>query len=66
MQVDIVLSNGFLVRAVVPSGVSATLKLHDGGKDYLGKGFLKAVANANTIIGPALVGMICKILNDWI
>lgn len=60
VEVDIVLSDGYLARAAVPSGASTgvyeALELRDGGKDYLGKGVSKAVANVNTIIGPALVG----------
>ena len=36
----------------------AALELRDGVKgDYMGKGVSKAVANVNTVIGPALVGM---------
>ncbi|XP_076896859.1 enolase-like, partial [Bidens hawaiensis] len=60
VEVDITLSDGTLARAAVPSGASTgiyeALELRDGGSDYLGKGVLKAVANVNTIIGPALVG----------
>ncbi|KAK6943973.1 Enolase, N-terminal [Dillenia turbinata] len=60
VEVDVVLSDGTLARAAVPSGASTgvyeALELRDGGKDYLGKGVLKAVENVNTIIGPALVG----------
>ncbi|KAK5836295.1 Enolase 2 [Gossypium arboreum] len=48
------------VRAAVPSGASTgiyeALELRDGGSDFLGKGVSKAVANVNTIIGPALIG----------
>ncbi|KAI3725291.1 hypothetical protein L1987_65074 [Smallanthus sonchifolius] len=60
VEVDITLSDGSLARAAVPSGASTgiyeALELRDGGSDYLGKGVSKAVANVNTIIGPALVG----------
>ncbi|KAM0056604.1 putative phosphopyruvate hydratase [Helianthus debilis subsp. tardiflorus] len=60
LNVDITLSDGTLARAAVPSGASTgiyeALELRDGGSDYLGKGVSKAVANVNTIIGPALVG----------
>lgn len=60
VEVDIILSDGSLARAAVPSGASTgiyeALELRDGGSDYLGKGVSKAVANVNTIIGPALVG----------
>nr|AMR99129.1 cytoplasmic enolase [Helianthus annuus] len=60
VEVDITLSDGTLARAAVPSGASTgiyeALELRDGGSGYLGKGVSKAVANVNTIIGPALVG----------
>ncbi|KAL4578760.1 hypothetical protein LXL04_014891 [Taraxacum kok-saghyz] len=60
VEVDIILSDGTLARAAVPSGASTgiyeALELRDGGSDYLGKGVSKAVANVNDIIGPALVG----------
>ncbi|XP_068336639.1 enolase 2-like [Pyrus communis] len=60
VEVDIILSDGTLARAAVPSdastGVYEALELRDGGKDYLGKGVSKAVNNVNTIIGPALIG----------
>ncbi|KAB2607706.1 enolase-like [Pyrus ussuriensis x Pyrus communis] len=60
VEVDIILSDGTLARAAVPSGASTgvyeALELRDGGKDYLGKGVSKAVNNVNTIIGPALIG----------
>lgn len=46
--------------AIVPSGASTgeyeALELRDGGKDFHGKGVLKAVANVNDIIAPALKG----------
>src|SRR5574339_381048 len=60
VEVDIVLSDGTLARAAVPSGASTgiyeALELRDGGSDYLGKGVSKAVENVNAIIGPALIG----------
>ncbi|KAJ0877212.1 putative phosphopyruvate hydratase [Helianthus annuus] len=60
VEVDITLSNGTWARAAVPSGASTgvyeALELRDGGSDYLGKGVSKAVANVNTVIGPAIVG----------
>ena len=49
-----------LFRAAVPSGASTgifeALELRDGGKDFMGKGVSKAVANVNGVIAPALVG----------
>ncbi|KAK3015723.1 hypothetical protein RJ639_005923 [Escallonia herrerae] len=60
VEVDVGLDNGSLARAAVPSGASTgiyeALELRDGGSDYLGKGVSKAVANVNSIIGPALIG----------
>ncbi|TYI10747.1 hypothetical protein ES332_A09G162500v1 [Gossypium tomentosum] len=60
VEVDVETSNGRKARAAVPSGASTgvyeALELRDGGSDYLGKAVSKAVANVNTIIGPALIG----------
>lgn len=60
VEVDIITQQG-LFRAAVPSGASTgvyeALELRDGGKDYMGKGVLKAVDNVNSIIGPAIIGM---------
>ena len=61
VEVDVILENGVLGRAAVPSGASTgeneALELRDGDKSrYLGKGTLKAVKNVNEIIAPALVG----------
>ena len=55
--------SGAFGRAAVPSGASTgeneALELRDGDKKrYGGKGVLKAVANVNEIIAPALIGMI--------
>lgn len=48
-------------RAIAPSGASTgiheALELRDGGRRFLGKGVLKAVANVNKKIAPALIGM---------
>ncbi len=61
VEVDVVLENGVMGRAAVPSGASTgeneALELRDGDKNrYLGKGTLKAVENVNTLIAPALKG----------
>lgn len=60
VEADVILSDGTLARAAVPSGASTgiyeALELRDGGSDYLGKGVSKAVNNVNTIIAPALIG----------
>ncbi|MFO7814477.1 MAG: phosphopyruvate hydratase [Halanaerobiales bacterium] len=61
IEVDLVLEDGTLGRAKVPSGASTgaheAVELRDGGDDYLGKGVLDAVKNVNTVIGPELIGM---------
>ena len=62
VEVEVTLENGVCGRASVPSGASTgeneALELRDGDKQrYLGKGVLKAVANVNVKIAPALVGM---------
>ncbi len=61
VEVDVVLENGVLGRAAVPSGASTgeneALELRDGDKSrYGGKGVLKAVENVNKVIAPALKG----------
>ena len=61
VEVDVILENGVLGRAAVPSGASTgeneALELRDGDKGrYLGKGVQKAVDNVNNIIAPALKG----------
>lgn len=62
VEVDVVTESGAFGRAAVPSGASTgeneALELRDGDKGrYLGKGVLKAVANINDVIAPALIGM---------
>ncbi len=62
IEVDLVLDNGILGRAAVPSGASTgereALELRDGDKKrYLGKGVLKAVSNVNTIIASKIKGL---------
>jgi enolase len=62
VEVDVWLESGVMARAAVPSGASTgeneAIELRDGDKKrYLGKGVLKAVANVNNILGPALVGI---------
>lgn len=62
VEVDIVLDNGILGRAAVPSGASTgdneALELRDGDKKrYLGKGVLKAVNNVNTLIASKIKGL---------
>ena len=61
VEVDVITENGFLGRAAVPSGASTgvheAVELRDGGKDYLGKGVLKAVENVNDKIASMLLGV---------
>ncbi|MBR3744471.1 MAG: phosphopyruvate hydratase [Bacteroidales bacterium] len=62
VEVDVTLDCGVMGRAAVPSGASTgeneALELRDGDKGrYLGKGTLKAVANVNEKIAPAIEGM---------
>jgi enolase len=61
VEVDVRLESGALGRAAVPSGASTgeheAWELRDGDKKrYGGKGVLKAVANVNQKIGPAIKG----------
>jgi len=63
VEVDIILDNGILGRAAVPSGASTgekeALELRDGDKKrYLGKGVLKAVNNVNTVIASKIKGLV--------
>lgn len=75
VEVDVITENGVLGRAAVPSGASTgeheAVELRDGGKDYMGKGVLKAVSNVNDKIAEELLGvsvfeqgMIDKIMID--
>ena len=62
VEVDVVLEDGTMGRAAVPSGASTgayeAVEKRDGDKSrYLGKGVLEAVAAVNGEIAEALVGM---------
>ena len=62
VEVDVILENGMMARAAVPSGASTgereALELRDGDKSrFMGKGVLKAVENVNTVIRDRVVGM---------
>ena len=62
VEVEIVLEDGTMGRAAVPSGASTGVheacELRDGDKSrYLGKGVEKAVANVNTELAECLIGM---------
>ncbi len=59
VEVEVTLEDGVMARAAVPSGASTgeyeAVELRDGDHyRYGGKGVLKAVANVNDIIAPAL------------
>ncbi len=62
VEVEVILASGVVGSAMVPSGASTgereAIELRDGDKSrYLGKGVLKAVANVNTKIRDAVIGM---------
>ncbi len=62
VEVDVVLEDGTVGTAAVPSGASTgeheAVELRDGDKkQYLGRGVLKAVENINSKIGPELIGL---------
>ncbi|MEN9359876.1 MAG: enolase [Verrucomicrobiota bacterium] len=62
IEVEVILEDGTLGRAAVPSGASTgeheALELRDGDKSrYLGKGVLKAVENVHELILPELIGV---------
>ncbi|MCP4294588.1 MAG: phosphopyruvate hydratase [Proteobacteria bacterium] len=63
IEVDVVLVNGVMGRAAVPSGASTgvheAVELRDDDKErYLGKGVINAVQNVNEIIAPEIEGML--------
>ncbi len=64
IEVDVVLKNGSLGRATVPSGASTgeheAVELRDGDKRFLGKGVERAVGNVNRILAPRLRGREAK------
>ena len=61
VEVDVILEDGSMGRAAVPSGASTgaheAVELRDGGKRYLGKGVEKAVAAVNGEIFDAVGGL---------
>jgi enolase len=62
VEVEVMLDNGIVGRAAVPSGASTgvheAVELRDGDKDrYNGKGVMKAVDNVNDVIADALIGL---------
>src|SRR5580700_2987341 len=62
LEVDVLLEDGTLGRAAVPSGASTgeneAVELRDGDKkNYLGKSVRKAVDNVNAKIAPEVLGL---------
>lgn len=62
VEVEVILDDGSMGRAAVPSGASTgafeAVELRDGDADrYMGKGTLKAVGHVNEEITDALIGM---------
>ena len=61
VEVDVILENGVMGRAAVPSGASTgereALELRDGGERYMGKGVLKAVSHVNGPLRDLVIGM---------
>lgn len=60
VEADVILRDGTLGRAAVPSGASTgageALELRDGDSGWGGKSVYQAVRNVNEIIAPALAG----------
>ena len=61
VEVDVILENGVMGRAAVPSGASTgereALEMRDGGARYLGKGVLNAVSHVNNELRDLVIGM---------
>ena len=62
IEVDVALEDGVIGRAGIPSGASTgsheAVELRDGDRArFAGKGVLRAVANVNDTIAPAIEGM---------
>ncbi len=61
VEADVILDNGVMGRAAVPSGASTgareAIELRDGEAAFGGKGVLKAVGHVNGVIQDALLGM---------
>ncbi len=60
IEADVLLENGCMGRAAVPSGASTgeheAVELRDNEKAFLGKSVFTAVNNVHSIIAPALIG----------
>lgn len=69
VEAEVLLTDGSLGRAIVPSGASTgefeAVELRDGDKGrYLGKGVTKAVDNVIDVIGPELQGLVATDQRD--
>ena len=61
VEVDVILENGIIGRAAVPSGASTgsreALEMRDGGTRYMGKGVQNAVNHVNNELRNLVIGM---------
>lgn len=61
VEVDVITDGGFYGRAAVPSGASTgafeAVELRDGGDQWMGKGVFKALANIESTLSEALIGV---------
>ena len=61
VEVEVILEDGTMGRAAVPSGASTgeneALELRDGDGRYLGKGVKKVISNISEKISPMLIGL---------
>lgn len=61
VEVEVLLEDGTVARAAVPSGASTgafeAVELRDGGKRYLGRGVENAIKNIIEVIAPEVVGL---------
>jgi enolase len=68
VEADVLLEDGSMGRAAVPSGASTgsheAHELRDGDAAYGGKGVLQAVNNVNTEIAVAVIGMDAGVQTD--
>ena len=64
VEVDVILENGIMARASVPSGASTgireAIELRDNNNTYMGKSVSKAVNNVNNQIRNLIIGMDSK------
>jgi enolase len=67
VEVEVITDQGIRACSSSPSGTSTSsheaIDIRDGGVRYLGKCVLKAVENAERVIGPRLLGM--EVTDQW-